>query len=69
MLRNGDWKIVTDVTSVLSSRVQAVGMLGPLKMKPMGCPETSVPYFQTTLRNIAEDGRRLSHIGYNELLS
>jgi hypothetical protein len=30
----------------------------PLKMEPIGCPETSVTNYQSTMRNIPEDRRR-----------
>jgi hypothetical protein len=35
----------------------------PLKMRPIGCPETSVTDYKLTLRNIAEDERSHIHCG------
>ena len=36
---------------------------GPLKMGPIGCPETSVNKYQSTLRNVAEERRSHVHRG------
>jgi hypothetical protein len=47
MLRSVDWKTVSNVSWTAC----------PLKIGPKCCPETSVTNYQSTLRNITEEGR------------
>jgi hypothetical protein len=54
MSRSFDWFLVTQVSG------QAIGPIFkdqdlPLKMGPIGFPETSVNNYQSTLRNIPEE--------------
>ena len=74
MLRCVDWWSVTDAAGqqigpiCKSQVVHSSSLKGwPLKIGPVGISETSVPYYQLTLRNIAEERRpRLHHIGKPE---
>ena len=55
-----------DNLSVLSSRLkQASYTYWPLKMGPIGFPETSVKDYNSTLRNIPEEWRSHQHRGGN----
>jgi hypothetical protein len=63
MLHREDWYLVTEVSGQRIGPVfkgQAVGLYlswiaWPLKMGPIGCPETSVTNYQSDLRNIPEE--------------
>jgi hypothetical protein len=53
-----------DNVSVTSSRVKKSKKTSwPLKMRPIRCPETSVKYYHSTLRNIPEERRSHQHRG------
>jgi hypothetical protein len=75
MLRCVDWWSVTDVAAqhispIFKSQVVLSSSslkAWPLKMSPVGIPETLVPDYQSTLRDIPEERRpRLHHSGKPE---
>jgi hypothetical protein len=61
MLRSVDWWLLADVSE------QPIGPIfngqTVLKMGQIGCPETSVTNYQSTLRNIPEERRTHLHRG------
>jgi hypothetical protein len=48
------------ITDVSRQPLRTVFNAWPLKMGPMSCPETSVPNYQSMLRNIPEERMSLS---------
>lgn len=53
----------TDLSRVSYEMVKQSGNVGPLKMEPVICPETSIIKGLYTLRNIREDRRSNLHRG------
>jgi hypothetical protein len=57
MLRRAPWQKFTDVSEVLTASIA-------LMMEAVSTSETSVSFYQTTRRNIPEDGHQLNTIPF-----